>query len=278
MKIKKWLVNFIRKHNPIDSQVIKIPISGHLAGDTLLRIVQVSDVHVPRSAYSVGEIAQAVKAQKPDIIFLTGDMMDGHSAFDGPKLSFLTKNLLEIAPVFAINGNHERKNRKYFAIWKSMLTLRGVHYLDDEVMDLTMNGVRFLIAGKSDLKQEDQSETDFDFLHHAEHKEAVCVLLLHHKPVTWRQFYPSLKIPTVVFSGHAHGGQIGIPFIKRGLIAPDQGFFPKYVSGLYQHSEKEFEVVSRGLVSLTRPIRINNRPHLPVIDIVGQGHETRKLQ
>jgi predicted MPP superfamily phosphohydrolase len=69
----------------------------------------------------------------------------------------------------------------------------------------------------------------------------------------------------LVFSGHAHGGQFRIPFLKKGIIAPNQGLFPKYTSGLYSSNNGIQVMVSRGLGNSIIPIRINNRPHLPII-------------
>ena len=64
----------------------------------------------------------------------------------------------------------------------------------------------------------------------------------------------------MVFSGHAHGGQIRLPFVG-GLIAPDQGLLPEYTSGAYEKGNTVM-VVSRGIGNSIFPLRINNRPEL----------------
>jgi predicted MPP superfamily phosphohydrolase len=63
----------------------------------------------------------------------------------------------------------------------------------------------------------------------------------------------------MVYSGHAHGGQGRI--FGLGLIAPDQGFFPKYTSGLYEENGTKL-IVSRGIGNSIAPVRIFDRPHL----------------
>ncbi|MFQ7260015.1 MAG: metallophosphoesterase, partial [Christensenellales bacterium] len=83
-------------------------------------------------------------------------------------------------------------------------------------------------------------------------------ILLSHRPELF-ELYSEYEI-NLVFSGHAHGGQFRLPFIG-GLIAPNQGLFPKYDSGLYTE-ETTSMIVSRGIGNSIIPIRINNRPNL----------------
>ena len=66
----------------------------------------------------------------------------------------------------------------------------------------------------------------------------------------------------VILSGHAHGGQIRIR--RRGLYAPQQGFFPSYSEGIYR-SGKSLMFVSRGLGNTIPVPRIFNTPELCVI-------------
>ena len=69
----------------------------------------------------------------------------------------------------------------------------------------------------------------------------------------------------VVFSGHAHGGQIRLPFIG-GLYAPHQDFFPEYDSGLYTEDNTNM-VVSRGLGNSLFPFRVNNPPEIIIVTL-----------
>ena len=69
----------------------------------------------------------------------------------------------------------------------------------------------------------------------------------------------------LVLTGHAHGGQIRIPFIG-GVVAPNQGLFPKYTSGLFTENNTNM-IISRGIGNSIIPFRINNRPELVVITL-----------
>ena len=88
-------------------------------------------------------------------------------------------------------------------------------------------------------------------------------ILLSHRPELI-EVYSNNSI-NLVLSGHAHGGQFRFPFVG-GIIAPDQGIFPKYTAGRYVVDQTQM-IVSRGLGNSIIPIRINNRPELIVIEL-----------
>lgn len=73
----------------------------------------------------------------------------------------------------------------------------------------------------------------------------------------------------LVLTGHAHGGQFRLPLIG-GLIAPNQGLFPKYDDGLYSEGNTNM-IVSRGLGNSIIPFRFNNRPEVVLIELKGQN-------
>ena len=89
------------------------------------------------------------------------------------------------------------------------------------------------------------------------------VLLLSHRP----EYFP-LYVSSgadVVFSGHAHGGQIRLPFIG-GLVAPGQGLFPAYDGGMYREGDTAM-VVSRGLGNSIFPVRVFNPPDVVLVTL-----------
>ena len=88
-------------------------------------------------------------------------------------------------------------------------------------------------------------------------------ILLSHSPELIEEY--SNHSINLVLSGHAHGGQFRLPYIG-GIIAPDQGLFPKYTAGKYVVGKTQM-IVSRGLGNSIIPIRINNRPELVVIEL-----------
>lgn len=88
-------------------------------------------------------------------------------------------------------------------------------------------------------------------------------ILLSHRPEYFDQY---VQMGTdLVLAGHAHGGQVRIPFIG-GLIALNQGLFPNYTAGLY-HEKNTDMIVSRGLGNSIVPVRINNTPELMIVEL-----------
>ena len=90
-----------------------------------------------------------------------------------------------------------------------------------------------------------------------------CVLLSH-RPETFGAYVN--KNIDLVLSGHAHGGQFRLPFIG-GIIAPNQGFFPKYDAGTYTENNTTM-IVSRGLGNSVIPVRFNNRPEIVSVELI----------
>ena len=88
-------------------------------------------------------------------------------------------------------------------------------------------------------------------------------ILLSHRPELF-ETYVCCGVD-LVLCGHAHGGQFRLPFIG-GLVAPNQGLFSKYDSGLYTDRITNM-VVSRGLGNSIIPFRFNNRPEVVLVEL-----------
>lgn len=228
-----------------------------------LKIAHISDVHLPKNASNVESIVDKVKQEKPDIIVMTGDIIDESADLKTCGLDKLCRGLSKITKTYAITGNHELWNG-HVDEWTSILVENNIEVIDNKVGIYTKNNKSIAILGLKD-GYEYKSE-DFKDISNCKNMP---IILLAHRPELFGSYSSSSNSinPNIVFSGHAHGGQFRIPIINKGIIAPNQGFFPKYTSGLYTYNNVKM-IVSRGLGNSIIPIRINNRPHLPIIELV----------
>lgn len=208
-----------------------------------------------------------LKSASPDIIVITGDLIDRREYDLDIAIAFI-KGAVDIAPVYYVSGNHEAWSGKY-ALIKEKLIANGVIVLDNKAFELKKGDESIQILGLSD--------PDFltsDYLDGTDNREILKQLkiwsngesfkiLLSHRPELLNLYFENNI--DLIFTGHAHGGQFRIPGIG-GLVAPDQGFFPKYTSGSYKKGMSTM-FVSRGLGNSIIPIRIFNRPEIVVVTL-----------
>ena len=176
------------------------------------------------------------------------------------------KGATQLATVYYVCGNHEAWSGNYSQI-KEELKEAGVILLDDKALTLARGEGKITLLGLADPDFYTSSylqETEVKQIEEQLKKwESIDTfkLLLSHRPELF-DIYVQNDID-LIFSGHAHGGQFRLPFIG-GLVAPDQGIFPKYTSGEYQKQNSTM-FVSRGLGNSIIPIRIFNRPEIVVV-------------
>ena len=240
-----------------------------LAGQSF-RIVLISDLHSTIHGAEQSKIADRIRNQNPDMIALAGDIADDKQPIKGTIL-FL-EAIKDIAPVFYVTGNHEIWSRDVDSI-KDVFRSYGVTVLENETVEVFIGDVPLIIGGAEDpdinryerrpLAWKDEVNEAFSGMKDTESFR----LLLSHRPEQI-SVYEDLSFD-LVLSGHSHGGQVRIPFLLNGLLAPNQGFFPKYAGGLYEH-DNFTQVVSRGVSFNPRLPRVFNPPEIVVIDVVGQ--------
>ena len=260
MGIKHFIHEKIKEFNPLDLETFRMEVKNLPQNFEGFRMVHISDTHLPRMAVLSGYLTYRVKQQNPDIILLTGDIVDRPAQVMTSGMKQLCKKLAKIAPTYAISGNHETTSGQ-IKDWYKVLEQTQVKLLDNRHHLIIRDGGSMALIGL-----EDNLPYQTDFIDHPEIRESFFRLLLVHRPHHWEKHYPQDEglAPHLILSGHVHGGQVRLPFIG-GLFSPDTGFFPKYDSGMYRTATQGKLIVSRGLVSAIKPVRINNRPHMPVI-------------
>ncbi|MCW8954904.1 MAG: metallophosphoesterase [Sulfurimonas sp.] len=209
------------------------------------KIVQLSDIHIGGiiDAAFINEVVQKVNKLKPDIVVITGDLID-------IKVQNATKPLNELKGLkskygtYFVVGNHE-----YFhgidEIIKAVKSL-DIRVLENENVYIGEEGKGFNLAGVYDVM-------GYRVGHHLPDlskallniKESPTVLLAH-QPSYIQMIEDKVDL---LLSGHTHGGQI-YPF--RFLVKLQQ----PYVSGLHQHNENLQIYVNKGTGFWGPPMRL----------------------
>ncbi|WP_017381950.1 metallophosphoesterase [Paenisporosarcina sp. TG-14] len=222
------------------------------------RIVQVSDLHDATFGENQQRLVNKIQQEKPDMIVITGDIIDSNR-YDLQNSLDLIDQIVELADVYYVTGNHEVATNDVDRI-KEQLTARGVHVLSNETLTIERDGETISLTGIEDPLMGDVST---DMLAASNVPSDAFTLLLAHRPEDF-QAYVDAGID-VTFSGHAHGGQFRIPFVG-GLVAPGQGYFPKFTAGIYEQDQSKL-IVSRGLGNSIIPIRLFNLPEIVVVTL-----------
>lgn len=222
-----------------------------------LQIAHVSDLHDATFGEEQADLIDAVKQKQPDLIFITGDLIDSNR-YDLEQSLAAVRGFVDIAPIYYVTGNHEIATGEENAI-KSKLSQLGVTVLSNELTTISYQGQSIEILGIEDPLS-GTSVSDVLSLHP---RSELPRLTLSHRPEVFEDYVAARE--QLVFSGHAHGGQLRIPGVG-GLIAPGQGFFPSYTAGVYEEQGTQM-IVSRGLGNSLFPYRMFNRPEVIFITI-----------
>ena len=232
-------------------------------------IVQISDYHNAHLLRGHRRLISLIENAKPDIIVITGDFFDSRRTELSSSISFANE-LVNIALCFYIPGNHESRKADKYAELLSVFNDLNVTVLNNNYTSLIYGDDTVSLIGITDPAfevEENDSEGIKnklqDNLEKAIPDDNSYKILLSHRP-EHIEIYAKYNVD-LVLSGHAHGGQLRFPF-KNGIIAPGQGFFPKYTSGLYT-LDKTNMIVSRGIGNSKFPLRINNRPEVVIINL-----------
>lgn len=217
----------------------------------------ITDLHSTLYGKGQSELVAEIDAYSPEAVFLVGDIGEDRRDFDNTAI--LLEALVVKYPCYYVLGNHERW-ADYTDDIHGLFESYGVVVMSEKTIDL---GDGIVLHGIDDPVFYENDE---------EFEEAMATLpvtddkfdiLLSHRP-EYAEMYAALGFD-LTLCGHAHGGQVIIPYILNGLYAPHQGFFPKYAGGAYE-IDGAHVIVSRGLMRNELP-RMFNRPELVIITV-----------
>ena len=232
-------------------------------------IAHISDLHNTEFGQQQERLLQKLVVAAPDLIAITGDLLDSYHPKVKVALEFIN-GANAIDPVYYVTGNHESRLPELYAQLREQMESAGVVVLDNKAVTLEYGSSIIRVLGVDDPtfsaesdQYEDNEQVISAQLDVLLDDQSAYTILLSHRPELF-DVYHEAGID-LVLCGHAHGGQVRLPFIGA-LFAPNQGFFPEYTAGLYRQGDTQM-VVSRGLGNSSFPIRINNPPELVVITL-----------
>lgn len=235
-------------------------------------IVQISDLHGKVFVKDNTTLITKINKAKPDLIVITGDLIDC-SFYDEKSIDSFIKRITAIAPTYFVTGNHEMANRDYLKL-ERVLKNSDVKILKNSTDILKHNGQYIRVTGINDPQDASLKKSSVNVKTITGELEIALgtginhtfTILLTHRPEHF-SLYSEFNID-LIFAGHAHGGQIRLPFMG-GLLSPDQGFFPKYSSGKYTNGNSTM-IVSRGLGNGSFSQRLFNQPEIVVTTLISE--------
>lgn len=236
-----------------------------------LKIVQLSDLH----SKPFGKMLKKTQELNPDIICITGDYINDRCKNKEKMLNF-GKELVKIAKVYYITGNHERRLENFESIMQELsdigfiVLLNRISVYNDKGFDVNILGLDENQADFKDYKARKNGTFVYKdmspYFAELENNSGFKIVLSHFpenfenvKEMNYSQYDFDIQL-----SGHAHGGQFCLPFIGP-VFSPGQGLFPKYAKGSFGDRPKL--IVSRGLGNAEFPFRLFNHPEINVINI-----------
>ena len=234
------------------------------AGFDNCRIVVLGDLHTASFGEDNVHLLETVAEQAPEYIFLVGDLVDAGREVPPGYLAAVASGLSAIAPTYYVTGNHEWAIGRVPEL-KEALAAHGVTVLSNQFVTLERGGDSVVLAGIDDPNGYADQKTPEEL---AAEVYAACGdpfwMLLAHRNNRFSSQYSKLGAD-LVFSGHAHGGLIRLPFTD-GLFSHDWDLFPSNTAGLYEENGS-CQFVTRGLGNSGITFRLFNRPEVAMVTL-----------
>ena len=238
-----------------------------------LKIVHISDIHYGSTIHKkeLKEIVAKINILKPDIVVLTGDLLD--ETIDLPKnyekeiIETLSKIDTTIGK-YAINGNHDYE----FKNFNTIIEQSGFINLNDNYDQIYKDGNNYILLtgistnmhGDKQLEEKLEGTTTLLTTIPEEEKNNIYKILLTHEPDIIDDIQ-SIDFD-LILAGHSHNGQVRLPFIGA-IVTPE--YSKKYYEEHYTIDNTEL-YISGGLGTSTIKFRFFNKPSINLYRITNK--------
>lgn len=243
-----------------------------------LKIIQISDIHSGSFLFRepVELSIKMINAEKPDIVFFTGDLVNSLASEMEPFLDMFSKIEARLG-VYSILGNHDygdyhhwsnpEDKKQNFEDLKRMHKKLGWDLLLNEHRHITVGETFFNVIGVENYSASPRFPKYGDLgLATAGMEKGTFNVLLSHDPSHWddqvTKSYPDINL---TLSGHTHGFQFGVEIPGFIKWSPIQYVYPQW-AGLYEKST-QYLYVNRGLGYLGYPGRVGILPEITLLTL-----------
>ncbi|PXW92438.1 hypothetical protein DES38_10216 [Streptohalobacillus salinus] len=261
------LLGYTYYHDTYTHTITHIEIStDKFVGKDSVKLVQLSDLHGHMYTGDLTNLAADMLAVSPDLIVLTGDMIDRKTEDTKEVVAFIRQLVSSDIPVYFVSGNHEHSNL-FGDRFVDALVEEGVQVLNNAHVVYTKENVSLNLIGIDDVSTgQEQMAVAFNDVDRDNYS-----LLLSHAPDVVTQ-YKTIEAD-LILSGHTHGGQVRLPVVGA-LVAPTQGYFPYYDKGLFNLSEGQYIYVDSGIGTSQLRLRLFNQSQFSIIEITSKQTRT----
>ena len=229
------------------------------------RIAHISDTH----SNPANGIFELIEKSGPDVICISGDMFHDDDS-DSCGFWSLFDNLLTLAPIYLVTGNHDLWRANSADFLRRITDLGGI-LLNSKMEIIERNGEKIALFGIGDpfskIPKLIEESVNSAFLSLPQF-DGYKILLFHRA-----NLFDKIKNFgfDLILSGHMHGGQIRVPFFG-GVLAPTSSIlsqrmiFPDYTSGKYEYGASSM-IVNRGASNTLHLPRFANPPEVGIITL-----------
>lgn len=232
-----------------------------------LKIVHISDIHYGSTIKNkrLGKIVEKINLMNPDIVVMTGDLIDEHFEFNQEEIINNLSNIKTKLGKYAISGNHDYPLETYNEILKAsgFINIDNTYELiyNNASVPVIISGISTNIKDTTELSLKTK---DFDEYINSEKNNSIYSILLMHEP----NYVDNLNIDNydLVLAGHSHNGQINIPVLKHIYLPKG---CDKYLNGHFSIKNTNL-YVSNGVGTSGVRFRLFSKPSINLYRITNK--------